>query len=378
MRNTCSFQFYCRASKMNKNGLSPIEVSLSVNGKRNFFNLPIKCSPIDFNKKRRPHNIDKYLITMTNNINEYIIQLAEEGIPLTVNNLHNAIRTGGVRTYTIEELFKSYEKILEQRIDIDMCLEHYRKYTLTRDMFFQVVDKNREASSITNEDILTFRNYIATKLSPSTQSGYMSRLKAYMRFAINNNKLHTNPFEGIKIKKVTKPVETITKDELNRIINKDFGNKRLNNVKELFLLSCGSGLSYADIIQLEPSDFIRKENKVCIFKERQKTGVKFYSVLMPFAVDILNKHNGDISSLKLSNQKLNSYLKEIADLCNITTVDSLHFHLARHYYATNAINSGVPLEIVQKLVGHSKITQTQHYAKLMEDTIIREIDKIEL
>ena len=135
-------------------------------------------------------------------------------------------------------------------------------------------------------------------------------------------------------------------------------------------------MAFADIRALQPTDFQEKDGKIYINKQRQKTGVKFFSVLLPFAANIIKKYNYDLTKLKLSNQKCNSYLKEIQDLCNITSVDSLHYHLGRHYYATNAINSGVPLEIVQKLVGHSNIKQTQHYARLMETTILDRVKDI--
>jgi len=376
MRNTFAIAFYCRASRVNKQGVSPIEMSVSINTKRHFLNLPYKCNPQAFNRKHKPEEIEKYLYTVRKNINDYLLQMAEQQIAVTTDNLLDIIRAGGVHTYTLNDLFCDYLKILEKRIDVDMRLEHYQKYVLVRDTFFQTIDPNTNATSLTNADILRFKAHLGTTMQQSTLAGYMAKLKQFITFGINNQKIKINPFEGVKIKRIEKAVQTITQSDIETILHKEIDNDRLNRVRDIFLFAAGTGLAYADVIQIKPEDFGEKDGKVFISKERQKTGVKYFSVLLPFAVEIAKKYDYNLAKLHLSNQKCNSYLKEIQDICNITSVDSLHFHLARHYYATNAINSGVPLEIVQRLVGHANIKQTQHYAKLMTDTILQNIGNI--
>ena len=142
----------------------------------------------------------------------------------------------------------------------------------------------------------------------------------------------------------------------------------------MFIFACGSGLSFCDCMALKQADFVEKDGKLCIFKERKKTGIKFYSVLLPWAVDIYKKYGGDFSSIKISNQKTNSYLGEIKDICGIDK--HLHFHLARHFYGMYMLNNKVPLTTVSKLLGHSNTTQTQHYAKALETTILDDVSKV--
>lgn len=373
MRNTANFNFYCRKCKVNKKGEAPIELSIIINGERHILSLPMRVKPEEFNKKRKPQYLEDYLTSVRTDINTYIAKLSVLGQAITADSIAKMVRNGGQEEiYTIKQLFKDYEKVLEARVDVDMDFNHFRKYTLTRDYFFHMVDINRPASSISNADILTFRASIYKKMSESTAGGYMSRLKAYIRYGMDNAKITINPFQNIRIKRVEKPVETITEEELENIRNKDMVD-RIGRIRDIFVFSCGTGLAYKDIALLKKGDVQEKDGKLVIFKQRAKTEINFYSVLMPMAVDIWKKYDGQLPII--SNQRTNSYLKEIQDICGIESVSSLHFHLARHYYATYAINAGIPLEVVQKLVGHSNIKQTQHYAKMMKSTVIKSVMK---
>lgn len=371
MRSTIAFNFYCRASKSNRAGESPIELSIIINGVRKYYTLPMRCKSTDFNKKRKPRLIEDYLATVRDNVNKIILELTQCDREVSADAIYDSLKYGSVRKYSIANLFEDYEAILTKRLGIDMDVNHLRKYTLVRDMFYEVVDKDKEASSITNADILTFKTLLASRMKDSTQGGYMSRLKAYIRFGLNNNKLTSNPFEGIRIKRVEKPVMTITEEELESIISKTFVSERLERVRDIFVFSCGSGLAFSDVMNLKQEDVVEHEGRLCIFKERQKTGIPFYSVLLPCAIDIWHKYNGCLPNI--SNQKTNEYLGEIHNLCGITSVPKLHYHLGRHFYATYSINHNIPLEVVSKMVGHSSIKQTAHYAKMMKSTVVKSV-----
>ena len=139
----------------------------------------------------------------------------------------------------------------------------------------------------------------------------------------------------------------------------------------MFIFASGSGLAYCDCMELTKEDFIEKDGKICVFKERKKTGVRFYSVLTPWAEAIYRKYNGDFSSIKISNQKTNAYLGEIKEICGIDK--PLTFHKARHFYAMYMLNKKVPVTTVQKLLGHNNIATTMHYCRALETTILDDV-----
>lgn len=149
---------------------------------------------------------------------------------------------------------------------------------------------------------------------------------------------------------------------------------RLDKVRDLFLFQCFTGLSYSDMANLRSDDFcVNKSGQIYIKKTRIKTGMRYVVVLLDDAVRIVKKYGFELPIL--SNQRYNSYLKEIQDICGIKK--PLHTHIGRHTAATYLLNKGVPVEAVAKILGHSDIKQTQHYAKLLDDSVFREFQKLE-
>lgn len=373
-RTTFAVNYYCRKSKTNKQGLAPVECSIVMNGERVLFNLPMKFSPVDFARKRKPKELEDYLSITRSKLYDVINQMMEASIPVTAENIRKYMKTGGVQSYTVRNLFDDYLHILSKRVDVDMTLAVYRKYELVKIRFFSKVNPDAECNTITNAVIKTFVTELYADYDDSTAAGYATRLKTFIKFGIDNGKLKINPFNGIKITKGWKPIEMLADDELERIKAKDFGVERINKVRDVFLFACGSGMAYIDIKELKPEDFQEVDGKLCVIKARHKTQNTFVSVLLPCAVDVAKKYNFDLGSVVISNQKMNSYLTEIKDICNITSVSSLHTHLGRHWYCNHLLNLGIRPETVAKAAGHSNFkTLLKHYARIEEVTTVKEI-----
>ena len=150
-------------------------------------------------------------------------------------------------------------------------------------------------------------------------------------------------------------------------------NERLDRIKDLFLFQCYTGLSYCDMELLEPKDFQSNEaGMVYLRKKRKKTGVLFFIVLLPEALNIAKKYSLHLPLI--SNEKYNSYLKELGTLCNIDK--PMHSHIGRHTAATYLLNRSVPMEMVAKVLGHTTTKQTRHYAKLLDKTVFDEFKKL--
>ena len=178
-------------------------------------------------------------------------------------------------------------------------------------------------------------------------------------------------------------VNFLTEEEIRTIKNKDFIGKGLNLVRDIFIFSCYTGLAYVDIFNLTNEQItIGIDGNLWIITNRQKTGTNSNIPLLPIAEEIIKKYENHplvSNSGKLlpvySNQKINEYLKTIADNCNINK--KLTFHCARHTFATTiTLSNNVPIESVSKMLGHKSIKTTQHYAKILDSKVSNDMNAL--
>jgi site-specific recombinase XerD len=187
------------------------------------------------------------------------------------------------------------------------------------------------------------------------------------------------PYEGRLVE-----IDTIylTEEELHKIESKQFQSERLQVVKDIFVFCCYCGYAPADVTQLTALNLQRHvDGQLWLMKRRQKTKIECNVMLMPMAEEILNKYKDHKECLvngtllpKRSNQKINEYLKEIADVCGIQK--ELHHYVSRHTFGTLMLTKGVPLETVSKMMGHKRITQTQHYARLINSKVSSDLKAV--
>jgi site-specific recombinase XerD len=204
---------------------------------------------------------------------------------------------------------------------------------------------------------------------------YLTYFKKTVLLCVKYGWLKSDPFAGYSLnrKEVEKPY--LTEDELDRVISKDLST-RLGNVRDIFIFCCYTGLAYIDAKQLKRSELVKGfDGEQWIIKNRQKTESASRIPLLPAALQILAKYADDrqcqikdVVLPVLTNQKMNEYLKEIAERCGIEKL--LTFHVARHTFATTVtLSNGVPMETVSKMLGHKNLRQTQHYAKIVDAKI---------
>lgn len=374
-RNTANISFYCRESKKNKDGLAPIELSLVINRKRCYVQLPRKEDPEQFKRELMSKNwsdLKDYLSAVRTRLNEIETIFVRDGQALTAESLRAYFKTGGYVLYTVGDLFSDYMGILAKRVGRDITPKTYRKYEIARDKFYKILPPSEPVSAITKAVILDYQASMNQYLDYVTTNGYCQRVKTIVQFGIDNGKIKVNPFMGIRLRKGEKSVQFLTEEEVEKIRTTDFHNESLNRVRDLFVFQAASGLSYTDMAKLVPSDFQQAPNgQYYIHDKRNKTGVFYTAVILEEGVEILKKYNLKLPIL--GNHKLNVYLKTIRDLCGIEK--PIFSHVARHTYATRCLNRGIRLEVVAKLLGHSTTRITQHYAKLLKGNILSEVQE---
>lgn len=262
----------------------------------------------------------------------------------------------------------------------EVCRNH-----LTEFLKFKYNKKDIIIGQINKQFILDFLNFLRTQkqCQHNTSIKHLQVFKKMYKVALDNRWIDHNAFVGIKLGLKEVKRDILTQEELDRMIEKNFASNRLGQVRDYFVFSCYTGLAYIDLTNLRRKNLSDYLNRCWINIERTKTNISAVIPLLTPARLILEHYNPNWKNTPaeslifktISNQKLNAYLKEIAVLCNIEK--ELTFHLARHTFATTVtLANNIPIETVSKMLGHSRITMTQHYSKVINQKVARDMEDL--
>ena len=306
-------------------------------------------------------------------------ELIRKEITVTAEKVKNTFLGIGQEQFFLMEFFEDSNNLLKKQIGISKSKATYQKAEVCKRHVSEYLKSEYKLSDIDLREInhsfiVGFETYLNThcKCNYNTTAKFIQKFKSIIITAQKNGQLHNDPFANYKIslKKVDRGY--LTKDELNKIMEKEIKNERLERIRDIFVFSCYTGLAYIDIKNLKKEHIIQVfDGNPWIMTQRQKTEVQTVVPLLDVAQEILKKYKGlpkDVLLPVPTNQKTNAYLKEIGDLCGINK--NLTFHLARHTFATTiTLSNGVPIETVSKMLGHTNIKTTQIYARITNEKI---------
>jgi len=299
------------------------------------------------------------------------------------------------RCKSIEDV-KNWDKKLAPSLDFIKFLENelrlksnslsvgtikYHKTIINRIVSF---GKLSNFTDLTYDNIVSFDYHMREK-GLSDISVYKNHviLRQYVQEAINKDIIEKSPYYRFHPKKgKSKEPVYLEEHEIDLLLNCDKEIKehtdsdRLIKVRDLFIFQCFTGLSYSDLMKLTKEEINEIDGVKVIKSNRVKTDQNFISVILPEAINILEKYNYELP--RISNQKYNDYLKLVGlyakDKKTKQSIKKrLTTHVARHTFATYLINKGVPLETVAQTMGHSNIKMTQHYAKLLGKKVVSDV-----
>ena len=349
-----------------------------INGKRSTVRLQKKCTPQDFKKAMagKGHTeILEYCNVARRKVDDLSLEMMKSDIPLTTEMLKDFFKKGAVvKEYTLKNLFEEYLSIQKKKVGKSLTMDTFNRYKKTTEMFLETngLNENVPAASIKLDHFLNYQAELGTTLDPATSCNYLQKIKTIFKFAFETGKIPSHPAYLLKIDKgVKETVLYLTEAELKKIKTHKFG-RRLQEIADVFVFSCYTGISFADIELLEKEDFQEKMGYTYIEKTRKKTGIKFIAILFEDALEIARKYNYCLPVK--SSQKTNEYLKEIGEICGISK--PLHFHMARHTAACYLINHrpAIPNETIMRIFGWKKETQLRHYAKIFNETVFADLE----
>lgn len=372
------------------NNKANIYIRVTLNGKRVNISLKKKINISTWDEKlQRASGTDKdsrilnlYLNEVQSKVYRIYEDFKREEIPFTSQMVKAKFLGEDKTRHSFQNLVDYYNEKMQHKLhrntmgQYKTSQRYMMEYILKEYKLADIPLFNLEYSFIVGfEDFL--RSYVPksgqSKIGNNTAMKHIKRLRRMVTLACRMKWIDRDPFVNFKMKIEKKERSFLTDIELLSIEGLSSSIERLMVVKDLFVFSCYTGISYVDIVQLTENNIVTGiDGSPWIMAKRVKTGAPFKIPLLPKAANLIDKYKdhyrtNNTSNLlpKLSNQKLNSYLKEIADLCGIKK--NLTFHMARHTFATTVtLSNGVPIETVSKLLGHTKLSTTQIYARVVE------------
>lgn len=396
--STFNVLFYILKNKQLKNGEAPIYARITVNGIRKEFqikrtvlfelwNQDKECST---GKDKVAKETNVYIGTVRSKLYQIYRELVLADKVITADLVRDLYFGKDEGQKTLLKVFDEYNKSIRELIGKDFVDKTVIRYEGTARYLKEFIKikygwVDIPLNHLSISFIRDFDTFLKTKkkCGHNTAITRLKNLKRVIHVALENEWLGKDPFIGYKFHVETVEPEFLTIDELRTIMSKEFSIKRVERVRDVFVFCCFTGLAFSDVQQLK-SEHIVTDNKgdSWIRKCRQKTKNMCNIPLLPWALEILDRYKDDpecqVSGTLLpvpTNQRMNAYLKEIADICDIPK--DLTTHCARHTFATSiSLANGVSLENVSKMLGHSNINMTRHYARVLDQNIFRDMQKI--
>lgn len=394
MQDLLSILFFVRKSRKKKATHATTYLRITYEGQRAEISTMRKVLLAKWNAKANKmvgssaeaKHVNRNLDIIKNRIYEIYQKLLDNGDDISAVKIKDEYLGNNKNDKYILQMFEDHNFRMKKLVGKDYSFRTLQRYKTTEKHLSAFISSNYKSKDYQAKDInIKFINsfiyYLKTELEISHNSAlkYLAYLKKIVRIAVANGWIEKDPFYNFKLKRQVIDREFLTKEELLVMIQKDFIIPRIENVRDIFLFSCYTGLAYVDVEKLTADDIIiGNDGNQWIKIKRTKTKTLSSIPILPIAEKLISKYKevehpqGKLLPV-YSNQRMNSYLKEIADHCGIRK--KLTFHMARHTFATTVtLSNGVPIESVSKMLGHKSLKTTQHYAKILDEKLSEDMD----
>ncbi|WP_106829801.1 site-specific integrase [Parabacteroides pacaensis] len=393
MRSTFKVLFFVKRNAAKKNGNAPIIARITIDQIVAQFNTKLEINPINWSvsagkvagRSAETVSINSMLDSIRSSVHQHYHSLLEMDGYVTAERVKNAFLGKIERGKTLIEFFEMHNEQYLQKVKMNTADKTYSRYELTKKRLIEFMKLKYSVSDMLIKEInvvfidnflLHIKNHYGC--THNTAMKFVQRFRTVVNFAKNTGLVTADPFGNYKVKFEQTDRDYLTMEEITAIYNKKFASKRLEQVRDLFIFSCYTALSYIDVCELTQENIRTSfDGNLWIMTKRHKTNVASNIRLLEIPKAILEKYkdklpNGMILPI-ISNQKVNDYLKEIAIICNINK--NLTFHVARHSCATSVlIANGVPIETVSKILGHTNIRTTQIYARITDVKVSNDME----
>ena len=379
-RSTFSILFYLNTSKKKKSGKCPIVGRISVDGKSTAFSTGMDILSEQWNvqsglvigRSKEIDSINRQIERYKTEITNHYKNMISKNGYVTAEYLKNALRGIGSRQNTLLQEFAEYLEEFKKSVGINKVYSTYRMYLVAYNHLKDFIELKYGVNDITfgQVDFSFVESYdyylkIDKEMTPRSVEGNIVCFRRVVRRAINKGFVRQDPFFNYVPTRVCPKRRWLSNEKIERIMKTPIANPSRNFVRDMFILSCFTGLLYADVKNLRESNIRKMEDgSKWIIINRQKTGTPSYIPLLDISRRIIEKYRGTGKDGRLFNlmnsPEVNLYLKDIAKAAGIDK--RLSYHVARHSFSTSVcLSQGVPIETLSQMLGHTNIQITQTY-----------------
>jgi integrase len=383
MNEKTTILFYLFKVKLNKKGMCPLRCRITYKKKRKEFSTGLFINPDNWKSKEQTANnntLNTQISLIKQEINQAFLFLKVNKEQLDVEDIYLQYKGENIKEdETVLEVFKAHNNRVEKLIGKEYVLATLWKFNQAMTLLKGFIKHHYKKNDYLFKDldikfIKDYEFYLKSERNLAQSSIYkmIQRFKKIIKIAISEGYLDKDPFIMYKCKNPKITIVYLTVEELKVLEEHQFSQTKLEQVKDMFIFCCYTGLAYQEMANLKKHHIIKGfDGNLWIEIIRAKTTRKISIPLLPVPLELLNKYAFELPTI--SNQKFNSYLKEIADIVGIDK--KLTHHTARKTFATTVLlYNDVPMEIVSELLGHSSITITEsHYGKIVPKKVSEEM-----
>ena len=396
MSKELKVHYYLRHKEVKNDGTTPIMGRITIG--KSMVQFSAKCSvqvslwdtksARATGKSKAATGLNRELDKISLSIHSCYKELLAKKEEISAEEVKNAFQGIASEQETLIGYCNRYNHQLAARIGVNITLESYKRYGVSFNHLrrflrtkYNLSDISFQALDYSFVEAFDFYLRVQLKFKPNTIVGIIGHLKIIIKRAINEGIITCDPFAGFSLEGEPLQPKSLTKQELHKIMTTPLDTPNRYLVRDMFLFSVFTGISFSDIRNLTYSNLVQAEDGVWwIHSKRRKTGTEFHVPLLELPLQIIEKYRGLNKDGKmfvmLSCSKTNGNLKKIARMCGIKR--NITYHQARHSYASLiTLSQGVPMETVSRMLGHRDLRATRIYAQVSNEKINTDMRKLE-
>lgn len=389
MRSTFRILMYINKNKVKADGTTAVLCRISIDGKNTVLSTGVYCKPDEFNAKKgevKDGKANNALLKFRERIEQAYEQILKETGIISAELLKNTIiGVNSVPTTLLQAGMEELKRLEKRSVEINSRSTYRQSILFQKCLKEYILTFGKEDypfSEITEQFGLSYKVFLLKDMECSTDkmNKCLCWLNRLIYIAVDREIIRTNPLEEVAYEKKNSPkLRHISRNELKRLMETPMEDTKLELARRIFIFSSFCGLAYVDVYRLYPHHIGRAaDGRLYIREKRGKTNAEAFVPLHPVAERILMLYNTTDDTKPVFPLPIRDIMwHEIHAVGNaLDFKENLSHHAARHTFGTLLLSASISIESIAKMMGHTNISSTQIYARITDQKISEDMDRL--